>query len=197
MAQGSRTRPGSALPSREPPPVTVTGAPSASPAPVDPPARGGGPGPAALVLGALALVAAAVLVGRPPPPPPPPPLDAELRLLGDDLANSQSGVLVLPVEVVNRGPAVAVTDRVVWAEPVRQEPASEGRRRIESGATGRVVVLVQPDCALLAPGQGFSFAATLVLSLRDDVGQQVDASLDLGREPAVVERVAGLCRAPV
>ncbi len=182
------------MPHREPPPVTISGAPVQRGEAEPPSTRGLGAG-AFVLVAAVLLLGAAVVGSRPTAAPVPPPIDVALRLVDDGLLNSQSGVLVLPVEVVNRGGAVRVASSVLWAEPVRQEPASSGRRRIAAQDTGRVVVLLQPDCALLNPGQDIVFAATLVVELSDDAGQQQQARLALGAEPAVAARVAALCGA--
>jgi hypothetical protein len=187
--------------SREPaaPPVTVTVPGGPADAPVADGPRAPRSGGAALALAVLAIVAVGVaLADREPPPPPPPPLDADLRLVEGGIGNSQSGVLVVPVEVVNRGPAVEVARTVVRAEPVQQESTSGGVARVDAGGTGRIVAVIQPHCAVVAPRPGiaFPFAATLVVTLRGPQQQEADLRLDLGQEPAVAARVASLCRPP-
>lgn len=192
MGRSGRARSSAAV--RPAPPVTVTGGPAVrEPAEAAPGGSGGG----VLLLGVLALGAATLaVVAHEPPPARAAPLQAQLRLVDDALSNSQSGVLVLPVELVNRGPAVVVERTQLYAEPVRQEPASNGETRVEQGGVGRIAVLVQPHCAMLVPRQWMQVAATVVVSLRGPEHQQLDVRLDLGREPAVVQRVASLCRAP-
>lgn len=175
-----------------PPPVTlIGGSPTRTPAGV----AAGGSGGGVLMVVVLALGAATLaVVGQDQPPPPPAPLDAQLRLVGDGLTNSQSGVLVVPVELVNRGPAVVVERTALYAEPVRQQPASNGETRVEEGDVGRFAVFVQPDCAMLVPRRWMRVAATVVVTLRGPERQQLDVRLDLGQEPALIDRVAALCR---
>lgn len=182
-------------PHRPAPVVTVTGGPAT--ATVDPPSATPGPGLLAVVA-AVALVVAALVVSRPAPPDPPPAVDVELRV-GDDAAaapGSGGGVLVLPVDVVVRGAAVRLAGSVLWAEPVRQETVLSGRSRFEAGSTGRVRVLVQPDCSLLAPSQGHRLVLTADLELLGPDGERVREVLDLGGDPSVRARVAALCDSP-
>ena len=127
------------------------------------------------------------------PPPPPAPLAVALRLAPGPLVGSQSGVLLLPVEVDVRGPASRLGDSLLWAEPEPQETLLTGRTRFDADATGRVVVLLQPDCSLLAPSQGHRVVATLELELVGPAQQRARAVLDLGGEPTVSARVAALC----
>lgn len=194
-------------PDREPPVVTVTGGPNgqvrrtgrgtADDEPSPDQAALPGRSPALALLAVLA--AGAVVLGvaaAPDPPEPPAPVDAELALVAGELSNSQSGVLVLPVDIVNRGPAVDVAESTVWAEPTRSTPAVSGTSRVEAGGTGRLVVLLQPDCRLLGPTSSTVVAATLDVRVVADTGSDAGLVLDLGGQPALVERVADLCRRP-
>lgn len=160
-----------------------------------PPGRGRSPAVAVLAL----LAGAAVVLGvsaAPDPPPPPTPVDAALTLVAGELSNSQAGVLVLPVDLVNRGPAIQVVESTVWAEPTRSDPAVSGTSGIGPGETGRLVVLLQPDCRLLGPASSTVVAATLDVQLAADTGSTAEVRLDLGGQPALVRRVADLCRLP-
>lgn len=177
--------------SRPPGPlVTVTGEPAPPPT-AAPVLRH--PAAVAGVLGALVLLGA-VAVGGPEPPPPPPPLAADLLLVENGIVSSASGVLVVPVQVHNRGPEVRLTSAVPWASPVRQEPATGGRRHLDAGGTGRIVAMLQPDCAMLDPVHGLGFQATLTVDLHGGQRQSRELQLELGRSPAVVARVAAVCR---
>ena len=168
------------------PPVTVEGGPATS-AP-EPPSRPTGP---LLLAGGVVAVAVLVLAEvLSPAAPRPDPVQASLELAPRDVAASRSGVLVLPVEVDNRGPAVRVLDAEVEASPVGQASATSGRTRVEAGGSGRVNALVQPDCAELgtAPMQ-----VVLRLRLRTADGVEQPYELDLGEHPAVRQQVAGVC----
>lgn len=179
---------------RPPPVVTVSGGPaSSSAAPAPPSSRGG----LLAVAVALAVVASAAVLSRPAPEPPPSPLEASLDLAADALTGSQGGVLILPVDVVVRGAEARIGRVVLWAEPVRQETVLSGRTRFRPGDPGRVRVLVQPDCSLLAPSQGHRLVLTLDLELIGADGQRAQQVLDLGAAAAVAARVAALCAAPV
>lgn len=173
------------------PVVTVSGGPSLPAQATDEPdprsSRGG------WVLLAAVLVVGAAVLDRPAPPAPPPSLEVALSLAPGPLVGSQSGVLLLPVEVDVSGPASRLTGSVLWAEPVRQETVLTGRTRFEADATGRVMVLLQPDCRMLAPSQGHRMVVTVELELVGPQRQRARAVLDLGRESAVADRVATLC----
>lgn len=147
------------------------------------------------ILGALVLVLVLGLLQQPPrpAPAPAPAVEASLSVLVDRIATSQSGVLVVPVETDNRGPAVAVDELVLWAEPVRQDPATNGVRRIGAASTGGFAAIVQPDCGVLALSSGITFVATVTVGLRTDAGVRRDLVLDLARDPGVAARVASLC----
>lgn len=175
-------------PPRLPPVVSVSGgrAPVAAPPwPVRPASRRG----TAVLVGALSLAAAAATLLQPPPPPP---VEATLRVLADRIATSQAGVVVVLVEADNLGPAVVVEALVVRAEPVRSPPSTNGVRRVAAASRGGFAVVVQPDCAALAPA-GPAFSASLTVALRTGAGARRDVVLDLAADPAVVARLAGLC----
>lgn len=175
---------------RADPEVTVTGGPAWSPAP--PTARPAG----GLVIGALAaaVLVAAVVVSRPPPPEPPPPFGVGLQLAAEYITGSQTGMLILPVDVALTGSPARLAGSVVWANPVRTTSAVGGRTRFTAERPGRVVVLVQPDCTLLAPSQGMQLVATLELTFEGPDSRRTSAVLDLGAHPAVEDRVTALCR---
>lgn len=172
--------------------VTVTGGGplTGPPAPTAPASRRG---PAVLV-GALALAAGVAVLRQPPPPPPPaPPVEASLSVLGERIATSQAGVVVVPVETDNRGPAVVVELLAVRAEPVRQASTAHGVGRIRAGSRGGFAVVVQPDCGVLSPPYGPPFAASLTVTLRTAGGARRDLVLALDQDPAVAARVDSLC----
>ncbi len=146
------------------------------------------------VVGALVAVAVAVAVLQgSPPAEPPEPVQASLRVVDERVSGTRLGVLVVPVEIDNRGPAVTVEDVVVGAEPVRASPSAGGATRVAAGDTARFVVIVEPHCLVLGPGSPISFVATAAAVLRGADGQHATASVDVGRAPAVVERVGRLC----
>lgn len=146
---------------------------------------------------AVAVLLGAAVLGRSAPPAPPAALEVSLRLADNTLVGSQSGVLVLPVEVTVGGAPLRLGESVLWGEPVRQNTTLSGRTRFEPGTTGRVQVLVQPDCSLLAPSQGHRLELTADLELLGPDGQSVRRVIDLGGEPAVAARVTALCAPPV
>ena len=168
------------------PPVTVEGVP-ASTAP-EPAPRSTGP---LLLAGGVVVVALlAVAEVLSPAAPRPVPVEATLALEPRDVAASRSGVLVLPVEVENAGPAVRVLDAQVEASPIGQESATTGRTRIAAGGSGRVVALVQPDCAALGTAP---MEVVLRLRLRTADHAERAYAVDLGEHPAVRQQVAGVC----
>jgi hypothetical protein len=195
---------------RDPPVVTVTGGsgpPAGADRPTGPagsPGSDGSGGPAGsgrggsglLVVGVLlaAVASLAVLQHEPPAPPPPAePVEASLRVVGDRISNTRGGVLVVPVEIDNRGPAVRVEQVVVGAEPVRDTPASNGATRVAAGDRARFVAIVEPDCRLLQPGSMVGFVATASVTLRAG-DERAAPMVDLGGDPSVVARVTAMCR---
>ena len=166
------------------------------PEPVEPAAEdASGPrGGAWVGLAALVLLAVFALMQQSSLPPAAA-VQASLSVSGERIATSQSGVLVVPVRIANRGEAAVTVDGLVLrAEPVRQDPATNGVRRVEAGSTGGFAAIVQPDCRVLSPASGIPFRATVAVALRTDAGVQRDLVLDLAQEPAVVARVETLCR---
>lgn len=149
-----------------------------------------------LLLGVLAALALIVVLGHedpPPAPPPGPPVDAALTLVADAVSVTQSGVLVVPVLLQDRGPGLRVVDATAYAEPVRTDPAVEPPLGVAPGASRRFVVLLAPDCRLLSPRSGIAFNASLLVRVTaGDAEQQL--VLPLGAEPSVLDRVTGLCR---
>ena len=143
-----------------------------------------------VVLGLLALV----ITGREAPEQvQPPALDALLVLQSDALSITQGGVLVVPVELRNPGPAVQVRSASVYAEPVLDDPVlPQAPERVREASARRFVALLAPDCRLLRPGSPIEFRATVMLRLALGPSSR-DLTVDLGRDPAVRERIAGLC----
>lgn len=174
---------------RAAPEVTVTGGPAIADPPPGRPVGG-------LVVGALAaaVLVTAVVVSRPPPPEPPPPLGVRLELAAERITGTQTGIVLLPVDVSLTGSPARLAGSVVWASPVRATSAVGGRTRFTAERPGRVVVLVQPDCALLAPSQGVRLVATVELTFEGPDSRRTSAVLDLGAHPAVEDRVTALCR---
>lgn len=121
----------------------------------------------------------------------PEPLDVRL-VATHEVAVSQSGVLVVPLELRNVGRAAPVAAAHVYAEPVRQDARVQAPRDIAGGTTRGVVALLAPDCRLLRPGSPIAFRATLRLRLGTGV-TGADLVVDLGADPAVRRVVAGLC----
>jgi hypothetical protein len=147
-----------------------------------------------LLVGALAAGAVVVaLVQAVPPPPPPPPLEASLAVVDERVSSTRGGVLVVPVEVDNPGPAVQVRDVVVPAGPVRATPLSTGATAVATGDQARFVVILEPDCRLLGVGSPIVFVAAASVTLRAADGRELLAFVDVGRSPEVAQRVARTC----
>ena len=149
----------------------------------------------ALLLLPLLAVVLALTTGRTPPAPPPPApasLDAELLLLGERLSITQSGILVLPVELRNRGGALQVRRAEAYGSPVRDDPAVQAPKQVAAGERRRFVALVAPDCALLDGGSSELFEASLLVRIGAGSVSR-DLVLDLADSTLVRERVAGLC----
>jgi hypothetical protein len=145
---------------------------------------------------ALAAVGLLLLVLTTPSrsaPAPASTVDAELVLRAESLSVSQSGVLVVPLELRNAGPELRVRSASSYAEPVTTDPVVQAPETVRAGADRGFVVLLVPHCRLLAPGSPLRFRATVVL--RVGVGSSMrDLTVDVGSAPAVRESVAGLCR---
>lgn len=176
------------------PEVTLTASSLPPAATVPEPATPRGRRPTALLLLPLVALGLALATGRTPaaPPPAPAPFDAELLLLGDRLSITQSGILVLPVELRNRGGALQVRRAEAYGSPVRDDPAVQAPEEVAAGERRRFVALVAPDCALLDGGQGELFEASLLVRLASGSVSR-DLVLDLADSELVRERVAGLC----
>jgi hypothetical protein len=119
-------------------------------------------------------------------------VDAVLSLEADGISVSQTGVLVVPVQLRNLGAPLEVRRAQAYAEPVRLDPEVQAPPALEVQQTRRLIVLVAPDCRLLRVESGLSFRANILL--RVGAGSVArDLVLDLGADPAVVQRVVGLC----
>ena len=143
----------------------------------------------------LGLVALALLAaGTPSPaePPPPPVLSAMLVPQPGGLTLSQSGVLVLPFELRNPGPALEVTEAQAYAEPVRDDAVVQAPPGVRASGLRRFVALVTPDCRLLRPGSPIEFRATVRLRVQVDRSSE-DLVVDVAAVPGVRETVTGLC----
>lgn len=149
--------------------------------------------PAALLLLPLVALGLAFTASRTPPAPPPPAsFDAELLLLSERLSVTQSGILVLPVELRNRGGALQVRRADAYGSPVRDDPAVQAPQEVAAGERRRFVALLAPDCTLLRGGQSGLFEASLLVRLASGSVSR-DVVLDLADSDPVRERVAGLC----
>jgi len=146
-----------------------------------------------LLLPLLALVLALTTGRSPPPPPPPAPatVDAELLLLGERLSMTQSGILVLPVELRNRGGALTVQRAEPYGFPLRADPSVLAPPDVAAGERRRFVMLVAPECRLLGGGAEL-FEASLLLRVVAGTSSR-NIVLDLTDNGLVRERVAGLC----
>jgi len=179
------------------PQVTLTSSSSSSrgaTAPEPPALSPGRRRPAALLLLPLVALGLAFTTGRTPPAPAPAPasFDAELLLLGERLSVTQSGILVLPVELRNRGGALQVRRAEAYGSPVRDDPAVQAPQELAAGERRRFVALLAPDCTLLDGGQSELFEASLLVRLASGSVSR-DVVLDLAASEQVRERVAGLC----
>ncbi len=149
---------------------------------------------AALLLLPLAALGLALATGRTPAvtPPAAASFDAELLLLGERMSITQSGILVLPVELRNRGGALQVRRAEAYGSPVRDDPAVQAPQEVAAGERRRFVALIAPDCTLLDGGQSALFEASLLVRLASGSVSR-DLVLDLADSELVRERVAGLC----
>lgn len=164
-----------------------------APAPVPAMPRPGRRPPVALVLlPLLAVVLALTTGGQPPPPVPAPVVDAELLLLGERLSSSQTGILVLPVELQNRGGALQVQRVQPYGFPLRADPEVQAPQDVPAGERRRFVLLIAPDCGLLDAGSNELFEASLLV--RVTAGSTArNLLLDLSADRLVRERVMALC----
>jgi len=119
-------------------------------------------------------------------------LAAELLVVGDDVTVSQQGVLVVPLELRNSGAALEVARAQAFAEPVRLNAEVQAPPAVAAGETRRLVALLAPDCRLLRGQSGLAFRASVLVRVTSG-SAGTDVVLDLGADPVVAERVAGLC----
>lgn len=165
---------------------------SLPPRPVEPPA----PSPPTRRWPLLAGVAVLLLAAGTSPPPSEPPaatvVSAMLVAQPSGLTLSQSGVLVLPFELRNPGPALEVTEARAYAEPVVDDAVVQAPPGVRASGLRRFVALVAPDCRLLRPGSPIEFRATVRLRVRADRSTE-DLVVDMGAVPGVRETVTGLC----
>ena len=110
----------------------------------------------------------------------------------DGLTVSQSGVLVVPLQLSNAGRTVTVDASEVYAEPVRQDARVQVPGDVAEGESRGVVALLAPDCRLLRPGSPIEFSATVRVRV-GRAGSEQDLHVDLGATPDVRRSVAGLC----
>jgi len=172
------------------PPVTVLGGPP--PAAPRPAPRW----PLGVAVAVVAVMAGLALRSPAPPPPPPPEVDAVLRVVGDRISQTRTGTLVVPVEVVNRGPALRLGRPRAYVDPVRGEATTTGATRVPAGGRARFVVVATPDCALLQPGSLVRpSAAVSVVARAGD--RQAELRLDLDDDPDVRAAVVAACREPL
>ncbi|MCY7365331.1 MAG: hypothetical protein LH469_08515 [Frankiaceae bacterium] len=183
------------MPAEQPrPQVTLTSSSLPRATAPEPPAPSPRRRPAALLLLPLVALGLALTTGRTPAAPPPAAasFDAELLLLGERLSITQSGILVLPVELRNRGGALQVRRAEAYGSPVRDDPAVQAPQEVAAGERRRFVALIAPDCTLLDGGQSALFEASLLVRLASGSVSR-DLVLDLADSELVRERVAGLC----
>jgi hypothetical protein len=183
-----------AVPER--PPVSLVGGTSPLP-PSDaltsgddaPPRR-----PWPLLLAVLLVVAVALLSAVRPDAPPDRAGDlaVELVVVPDGVTVSQQGVLVVPLEMRNLGSPLQVARAQAFAEPVRLDADLQAPPALAADETRRLVALLAPDCRLLRVQTGLTFRASVLVRVTAGSAGK-DVVLDLGADPVVAERVAGLC----
>lgn len=117
---------------------------------------------------------------------------AELLVVGDDVTVSQQGVLVVPLELRNRGAALEVARAQAFAEPVRLNAEVQAPPALAAGETRRLIALLAPDCRMLRVQGGLAFRASVLVRVTSGSAGK-DVVLDLAADPAVAQRVAGLC----
>ena len=123
---------------------------------------------------------------------PAPEVSALLLARPDGLTVSQSGVLVLPLELRNSGSALQVTTARAYAEPVVDDAVVQAPGEVTAWGQRRFVALVAPDCRLLRQGSPISFRGTVLLRVETAAARK-DLVLDLADVPGVRDLVAGLC----
>lgn len=151
-----------------------------------------------LLLAALAVAAVAV-VGDVRPDDQPGDrrgeVDAALTVDPDGLSVTATGVIIVAVQLRNLGGPLEVRKAQAYAEPVRLDPAVQAPAALEALQARRLVVLLAPDCRLLRAESGLRFTASILVRVgAGSVGR--DVVLDVGSDPAVQDRVGGLCGRP-
>ena len=116
--------------------LTASSLPLAT-APVPAARRPGCRPPVALALLPLLALALALTGGQPPPAVPAPVVDADLLLLGERLSSSQTGIIVLPVELQNRGGALQVSRVLPYGFPLRADPQVQAPQDVAAGERRR------------------------------------------------------------
>lgn len=175
-----------------PPEVTLVGS-SLPPAALEPAPAGRRRPPLALLLGAVAVLLLVAAVRAPDARPAPAVPAASLSLGTGGINITQYGVLVVPVELRNDGPALAVRKAWLYAEPVVDDPVVQAPTSVAAAGRRRFVALVAPDCRLLRPGSPLRFSATVMLRVGLGSTSQ-DLVVDLAASPEVAAAVDGLCR---
>ena len=179
------------VPAPPPPVVTIRGGPARVP-PRRPVPRVVLLLPVLAVVAVLALGVSSARTSPPPLPVPAPAVDARLLVAADGLTASQSGVLVVPVVLQDRGAGHEVAFAKTYANPVRDDPVVALPRRVEPGQSRRFVVLLAPDCRMLAPRIGLLFRASLLVQVENG-GASQQLVVEVGADPVVSARVRAMC----
>lgn len=148
-----------------------------------------------LLLAAVVAVAVLSVVGAVRPDQPvagPGEVDASLQLDVTSLSVTTTGVLVVPVQLRNLAGPLEVRRAQAFAEPVRLDPEVQSPPGLEALQTRRLIVLLAPDCRLLRSQAGLAFTAKLLVRVGAGSGGR-DLVLDIGGDPGITDRVAGLC----
>ena len=149
--------------------------------------------PLVLLLVGVAVLLLVAAVRAPDARPAPAVAAASLALGAGGINITQYGVLVVPVELRNAGPELAVRQAWLYAEPVVEDPVVQAPSSVAAADTRRFVALVAPDCRLLRPGSPLRFSATVMLRVGLGSTSQ-DLVVDLAASPEVAAAVDGLCR---
>ena len=149
--------------------------------------------PLVLLLGVVAVLLLVAAVRAPDARPAPSVPTASLVLGEGGINITQYGVLVVPVELRNAGPELAVRKAWLYAEPVVEDPVVQAPTSVAAGDRRRFVALVAPDCRLLRPESPLRFSATVMLRVGLGSSSQ-DLVVDLAASPEVTAAVDGLCR---
>jgi hypothetical protein len=118
---------------------------------------------------------------------------AELAVVPEDVAVTQSGVIVLPVALTSPGLALTVRSAEITAAPVRSAPVVTAPEVVPPGLSRRLVTIVQPDCAVIGPGVGGELVATVAVRVTTPSGREEELRLSFGSAPVMRARLAGLC----